>query len=70
MYSFHDNFIKRNYGNKARLLSTDTDSLTYEIEANDVYLDFWKDKHLFDNSDYSQDSVYCSSKNKKVIGKF
>ena len=70
MYNFHYNYIKRQYDDKAKLLFTDTDSLTYEIEADDVYLDFWKDKHLFDNSDYPQESIYYSNKNKKVIGKF
>ena len=28
--------LKKKYGNRARLLFTDTDSLTYEIEAEDV----------------------------------
>ena len=37
MYDFHHNVIKRKYGNKANLLFTDTDSLTCEIEAEDVY---------------------------------
>ena len=37
MYDFHYNYIKKKYNNRARLLFTDTDSLTYEIEAEDVY---------------------------------
>ena len=40
MYDFHYNYIKKKYNNRARLLFTDTDSLTYEIEAEDVYQDF------------------------------
>ena len=70
MYDFHYNYIKKKYGDKAKLLFTDTDSLTYEIETNDVYQDFWNDKDKFDNSDYSQDSQYFDRTNKKVIGKF
>ena len=70
MYDFHYNYIKDKYGDKAKLLFTDTDSLTYEIEAKDVYQDFWNDKHKFDNSDYPEDSPYYDKTNKKVIGKF
>ncbi|XP_068720593.1 uncharacterized protein [Montipora capricornis] len=70
MYDFHYNYIKQKYGSEAKLLFTDTDSLTYEIEADDVYQDFWNDKDKFDNSDYPQDSQYFNTSNKKVIGKF
>ena len=70
MYDFHYNYIKEKYGDKAKLLFTDTDSLTYEIEAKDVYKDFWNDKDKFDNSDYSESSTYFDKTNKKVIGKF
>ena len=70
MYDFHYNYIKQKYDSKAKLLFTDTDSLTYEIETSDVYQDFWNDKDKFDNSDYPQDSQYFNTTNKKVIGKF
>ena len=70
MYDFHNNYIKKKYNNRARLLFTDTDSLTYEIEAEDVYKDFWNDKDMFDNSDYPESSPYCCNVNKKIIGKF
>ena len=70
MYDFHYNYIKDKYGNKAKLLFTDTDSLTYEIEAKDVYQDFWNDKDKFDNSDYPESSPFFDKTNKKVIGKF
>ena len=56
MYDFHYNYIKEKYGDRAKLLFTDTDSLTYEIEAEDVYQDFWNDKDKFDNSDYPNNS--------------
>ena len=70
MYDFHYNFVKNKYGNKAKLLFTDTDSLTYEIEAEDVYRDFWNHKDMFDNSDYPSNHQYFDATNKKVIGKF
>ena len=70
MYDFHYNYIKNKYGDKAKLLFTDTDSLTYEIETKDVYKDFWNDKDKFDNSDYPENSQYFNKTNKKVIGKF
>ena len=70
MYDFHYNYIKKKYNNRARHLFTDTDSLTYEIEAEDVYKDFWNDKDMFDNSDYPESSPYYCNANKKVIRKF
>ena len=70
MYDFHYNYIKQKYGGKAKLLFTDTDSLTYEIETEDAYKDFWSDKDKFDNSDYPENSPYFDKTNKKVIGKF
>ena len=70
MYDFHYNYIKKKYNNRARLLFTDTDNLTNEIEAEDVYKDFWNDKDMFDNSDYPESSPYYCNVNKKIIGKF
>ena len=67
MYDFHYNFIKKNFD--AELLFTDTDSLTYEIKSEDVYEEFFKWKDLFDFSNYSKDSKFFDSINKKVIGK-
>ena len=59
IYDFHYNYIKSKYGDRAKLLFTDTDSLTYEIEAEeDVYQDFWNDKDKFDDSDYPKKSSY------------
>ena len=70
IYDFHYNYIKHKYDNKAKLLFTDTDSLTYEIETADAYADFWQNKDKFDNSDYNIESPFHNAVNKKVIGKF
>ncbi|CAB4045616.1 Hypothetical predicted protein [Paramuricea clavata] len=45
MYDFHYNTIKKEYGDKAKLLFTDTDSLMYEIKTEDVYRDFKRIAH-------------------------
>jgi hypothetical protein len=73
MYDSHYNTIKKEYGDKAKLLFTDTDSLMYEIKTDNVYEDFKRigdEKNCWDNSDYPKDSPYHSTHNKKVIGKF
>ena len=46
-----------------------THSLVYEIKTEDVYEDFYKDKNLFDFSDYSLNSKFFDPTNEKVIGK-
>ena len=70
MYDFHYNYITKKYNNRARLLFTDMDSLTYETEAENVYKDFWNDKDMFNNSDYPESTPYYCNVNKKIIGKF
>ncbi|XP_053379108.1 uncharacterized protein LOC123541547 [Mercenaria mercenaria] len=70
MYDFHYNYIKEKYEGNCKLLFTDTDSLCYEIKTKDAYEDFYKDKDLFDNSDYDSNSKFYFDNNKKVIGKF
>ena len=73
MYDFHYNYIKQKYGDKAKLLFTDTDSLMYEIETEDFYKDISGDvKDRFDTSDYphSHPSGIPTGCNKKVLGMF
>jgi len=70
MYDSHYNYFKSRYKSKSKLLFTDTDSLCYEIETEDIYRQLWEDKNLFDNSDYLKNSPYFSAENKKIIGKF
>ena len=44
MFDFHYNYIKKKYGEKAELLMTDTDSLMYLIQTDDVYSDIKKEE--------------------------
>ena len=71
MYDFHYNYIKSKYGDKAKLLFTDTDSFMYEIETEDFYKDISGDvKDRFDTSDYPENhpSGIPTGINKKVLG--
>ena len=52
MYEFYYKYNKSEHN--ANLLFSDTDSLVYEIEANDVN----EHQNLFDFSDYSEDSKF------------
>ena len=70
MYDFHYKYIKMKYGNKAKLLFTETDSLKFEIETKDIYNNFWNDKELFNNSDYPDSSRFSDKTNTKIIDKF
>ena len=73
MYDFYYNYIKKKYGEKAKLLFTDTDSLAYEIETEDFYKDISEDVEAkFDTSNFPKNhpSGIPVGVNKKVIGMF
>ena len=71
MYKFHYDYIIPKYKENAKLLFTDTDSLTYHIKTDDIYKDMKEDITLFDQSDYKLDGYRSQdNSNKKVIGKF
>ena len=58
MHEFHYDYIKNKYGNNLRLLFTDTNSLMYEIETEDVYKDSSNDEEMFDFNNYLTKSNY------------
>lgn len=47
--------MKTKYCERASLLFTDTDSLTYLVKTDDMYLDMLENKDLFDTSNYVKD---------------
>jgi hypothetical protein len=69
MYDFHYNYIKKKYGQCAKLFFTDTDSLCYNISTENIYEDMVRDIHLFDTSEYDPEHLLYSTANKKVLGK-
>ena len=69
MYTFQYNRIVSLYGERAKLLFTDTDSLCYEIQTADVYADMRLNFFEYHTSDYLSDHPLYSKDNAKVIDK-
>ena len=68
MHDFNYSYVKHGIDKKVKLLFTDTaDNLVYEIETNDVYEDFYKNKDMFNFSEYSENLKFydATKKNKK-----
>lgn len=70
MFRFHYDVIRQQYGDNAKLLFTDTDSLTYHIQTDDLYQDFAAKSEYYDFSGYPREHPLFDEKNKKVLGKF
>jgi hypothetical protein len=70
MFSFHYDTILKRYGDRARLLFTDTDSLCYHIQTDNIYTDMLGDLDAYDTSNYPTDHPLYSKTNAKVLGKF
>jgi hypothetical protein len=70
MQQFHYDNIKPKYGEKAKLLFTDTDSLCYRIQTDDLYDDIAKASINYDLSNYPKEHAIYDASNKKVVGKF
>ena len=69
MYNHHYNYVVKKYGTKPKLM-TDTDSLLYHIESDDVYKEMELDRKIFDFSNYEKDHTLYDSSNAKQPGLF
>ena len=69
MLDFHYNVIQKQFGNRAKLIYSDTDSFVYEIEHNNIYDWIKENKEHFDLSKSERPDLNCKS-NENVFGKF
>ena len=61
--------MRAEFGDRCKVLYTDTDSLMYSVECEDVYERMKRDIDRFDTSDYAVDNSYGMPRvNKKVPG--
>ncbi|XP_060860185.1 LOW QUALITY PROTEIN: uncharacterized protein LOC132937380 [Metopolophium dirhodum] len=51
MYEYHYDVMQRHYGDKIKLMYTDTDSLIYHIQTDDFYADLATNHNLLDRMD-------------------
>jgi len=69
LYEFHHEYMLPLYRKKYKIMYTDTDSLIYHIECDDVYNIMKRDIAMFDTSDYPINNAYgIPLVNKKVPG--
>ncbi|KAK9803622.1 hypothetical protein WJX72_006416 [[Myrmecia] bisecta] len=69
MYDFHYDHMLRIYGaDKLKLLFSDTDSLCYLVETEDVYRDMAAAKHLYDLSGLPKNHWLYDTTNEKKLG--
>ena len=57
------------YGGRAELLYTDTDSLVLEIQTEDVYAEMTRNANQYDTSNYPKNHPLYSTAKKEVLGK-
>ena len=69
MFAFHYDNIKQRYGEKAKLLMTDTDSLVYYIATEDIYEDMLQEQDAYNTSEYLTSYKLFNFKNKRVLEK-
>jgi len=69
MYTFHYEYMVTKYGRRVQLLATDTDSLIYEVQTDDLWAEFKADNFLFDFANFPTEHKCFNPANNKVLGK-
>ena len=69
LYEFHYDVVKAQYGERATLCYTDTDSLLYHIETDDIYEDITASPEHYDTSNFPRNHRAYSTRNECVPGK-
>jgi hypothetical protein len=70
MSNFWYDVIKKNYGNNATLLYTDTDSFCFELQSFDLEKDFKKIQHKIDYSNFPTTHSWYNNENCAKLGYF
>ncbi|KYN08231.1 hypothetical protein ALC62_00782 [Cyphomyrmex costatus] len=69
LYEFHHEYMTPLFRDRCEIVYTDTDSLNYHVECDDVYETMKRDIDRFDTSDYPANNAYgMPLANKKVPG--
>ena len=68
IFELHD-YFKNKHSNKSRLSFTDTASLVYEIEIENVYDNFSTNKKMFNFSNYPTESKFYDDSIVLVVGR-
>ncbi|XP_011858312.1 PREDICTED: uncharacterized protein LOC105555880 [Vollenhovia emeryi] len=69
LYDFHYDYMAPLYRGVCKVMYTDTDSLIYFVECDDIYEDMKRSIERFDTSDYAENNAYGMPRaNKSVPG--
>ena len=60
MFSYYHNILKKSFGERVRLLYTDTDSFVIELRTRDLYADLSAISHTLDTSNFPKENHYLS----------
>ena len=60
MFNYYHNVLKKSFGDRVKLLYTDTDSFVIELRTRDLYADLSVISHTLDTSNFPKENHYLS----------